>query len=43
MNIIYKIIYNYLRKKVEHEETLFRNARLIERSKLNNGYTTAGH
>ena len=43
MNIIYKIIYNYLRKKVERSEQEFRNTRLLERSKLNNGYTKAGH
>jgi hypothetical protein len=43
MNIIYRMLYNYLRKKVEREETEFRNARLLERSKLNCGYTKAGH
>jgi len=43
MNIIYKIIYNYLRKKVERDETVFRNARLLERIKVNNGYSKAGH
>ena len=43
MNILYKILYNYLRKKVEQDETVFRNNRLKQRLLLNNGYTKAGH
>jgi len=43
MNIIYKIIYKYLRAKVELEEQNFRNARVLERNRLNNGYSKAGH
>ena len=43
MNTIYKIIYNYLRKKVERDEAIFRNARLLERIKANSGYSKAGH
>jgi hypothetical protein len=43
MNILYKILYNYLRKKVEQDETVFRNNRLKQRLLLNNGYTKANH
>ncbi len=43
MNIIYKIIYKYLRAKVERDEAIFRNARLLERIKANSGYSKAGH
>ena len=43
MNTIYKMIYDYLRKKVERDEAIFRNARLLERIKANSGYSKAGH
>lgn len=43
MNIIYKIIYNYLHQKMLADEQAFRNKRLAVRMKLNNGYSKAGH
>jgi hypothetical protein len=44
MNIIYKIIYNYLHAKILADEQAFRNKRLAVRNRLNGGYyTKAGH
>jgi len=44
MNMIYKIIYNYLHAKKLAEEETFRNKRLAVRNRLNGGYyTKAGH
>jgi len=44
MNIIYKIIYNYLHAKMLKDEQAFRNKRLAVRNRLNGGfYTKAGH
>jgi hypothetical protein len=37
MNMLFKIIYNYLHKKMLADEQAFRNKRLAERMKLNNG------
>jgi len=43
MNILYRIIYNYLHQKTLADEQVFRNKRLAVRMKLNNGYSKAGH
>ena len=43
MNMLFKIIYNYLHKKILADEQTFRNKRLAMRMKLNNGYSKAGH
>jgi hypothetical protein len=43
MNMLYKIIYNYLHQKMLADEQAFRNKRLAVRMKLNNGYSKAGH
>jgi len=43
MNMLYKIIYNYLHQKMLADEQAFRNKRLAVRMKLNNGYSKEGH
>lgn len=43
MKLLYKILYNFLRKKVEQDEANFRNSRLKARLLLNDGYSKAGH
>ena len=43
MNMLFKIIYNYLHEKMLADEQAFRNKRLAVRIKLNNGYSKAGH
>lgn len=43
MNMLFKIIYKYLHKKMQEDEQTFRNKRLAVRMKLNNGYSKAGH
>jgi hypothetical protein len=43
MNLLYKILYNFLHKKIEQDEANFRNNRLKARLLLNNGYSKAGH
>lgn len=43
MNMLFKIIYEYLHKKMLEDEQVFRNKRLAVRMKLNSGYSKAGH
>jgi hypothetical protein len=44
MNMLFKIIYAYLHKKVLADEQAFRNKRIAVRQRLNGGYyTKAGH
>ena len=44
MNMLFKIIYNYLHEKMLADEQAFRNKRLAVRNRLNGGfYTKAGH
>jgi hypothetical protein len=43
MKMLYILLYNFLRKKIEQDEASFRNNRLKARLLLNNGYSKAGH
>lgn len=38
MNILYRIIFNFLKKKADAEAAAFRNARYAERARLNGNY-----
>jgi hypothetical protein len=43
MNILLKILYDFLHQRVLADEQAFRNKRLAVRMKLNKGYSKAGH
>jgi hypothetical protein len=43
MNILLKILYDFLHQRVLADEQAFRNKRLAVRMKLNSGYSKAGH
>ena len=43
MNILLKILYDFLHQRVLADEQAFRNKRIAIRQKMNNGYSKAGH